>query len=420
VDRPKLEVADVFRLHGDDYRAAHAGSLSHVHQAVMTAIVECRTAALGGHVEVCDNHECGHQRICYDSCRNRHCPKCQSLARAEWIEARESELLDCPYFHLVFTLPSEIAEIAFQNQRLVYGMLFAATAETLRTIAADPKHLGAEIGFLAVLHTWGQTVMHHPHLHCVVPGGGLSPDGERWVASRPDFFLPVRVLSRYFRRCFLELFRKAFEQGALRFYGSLESLQEPEAFRAYLEPVQRKEWVVYAKAPFAGPKQVLDYVGRYTHRVAISNNRLLSLEDGQVTFKWKDYRDGSAQKTMTLPAEEFIRRFLLHVLPSGFHRIRYFGLMGSRYRQKNLEKCRRLLNMSPPGSPEEPLQTTAPTDYRDHYEALTGTSLRECPVCHKGHMVLLKVILPLHRALAPWKVRQARQALASLAPVDTT
>lgn len=393
MDRPKLEVADIFRLHGDAYRAEHKGSLSRTHEAVMTAITECRTAVLGGHIEACDS--CGHERICYDSCRNRHCPKCQSMARAEWIDARKSELLDTPYFHVVFTLPEEIAAIALQNKSVLYDLLFKATAETLCTIAADRQHLGAKIGFFAVLHTWGQNLMHHPHLHCVVPGGGLSPDRKRWISCRPDFFLPVRVLSRYFRRRFLELLRLAFQQGALKFFSTLEPLHARDKFLAYLEPVQRKEWVVYAKKPFAGPEQVLDYVGRYTHRVAISNNRLLSLENGRVTFKWKDYRAGDAQKTMTLSAEEFIRRFLLHVLPSGFHRIRYYGIMANRCRQENLEECRRLLEMNPPS----PAAADPPQgDYRDRYEALTGVSLRECPVCHKGHIVVRRILAPLSKA----------------------
>jgi len=393
VDRPKLEVADIFRRHGDAYRAAHEGTLSRVQLHVMQAITDCRTAVLGGHLEACDT--CGHQRPCYNSCRNRHCPKCQSLARAQWVDDRQAELLNCPYFHIVFTLPEEIAGVAFQNKRTVYNLLFKATAETLITIAADPEHLGAQIGFFAVLHTWGQNLMHHPHLHCVVPGGGISPDGERWISSRPDFFLPVRVLSKYFRRCFLELLRHAFDQGKLKFFGTLKSLREREKFLAYLEPAQRKEWIVYAKAPFAGPEQVLDYVGRYTHRVAISNNRLLSLEDGQVTFRWKDYRDDNAQKTMTLSAEEFIRRFLLHVLPSGLHRIRYFGFMGNRCRQKNLEKCGRLLDRAPPSpealssAPSAPPSQLSSKDYRDRAEALTGISLRACPVCQKGHMAVL-------------------------------
>ena len=316
----------------------------------------------------------------------------QSLARAQWIEDRKSELLACPYFHVVFTLPEEIAAIAYQNKAVVYNLLFAATAETLRTIAADPRHLGAEIGFFAVLHTWGQNLMHHPHLHCVVPGGGLSPDGERWVACRPGFFLPVRVLSRFFRRCFLQLLTQAFERGELEFFSALQALRERKAFHRYLEPLRDKEWVVYAKAPFAGPEQVLDYVGRYTHRVAISNNRLLDIEDGHVTFRWKDYRDGDAQKTMTLGAEEFIRRFLLHVLPPGFHRIRHYGFLGNHHRQEKLDQCRRLLEMPPVEVTEAGPGPTA--DYRDRYETLTGVSLHECPACHHGRMLCVARLLP--------------------------
>jgi hypothetical protein len=398
VDRPKLEVADIFRQHSDAYLASHGDCLSHVHRSVIQAIIECRTAALGGHVEACDDPGCDHQQIYYNSCRNRHCPKCQSLARAQWIEDRQSELLDCPYFHVVFTLPEEIAAIAFQNKRVVYGLLFEATAETLTTIAADPKHLGAEIGFFAVLHTWGQNLMHHPHLHCVVPGGGLSPDGQRWIPSRPNFFLSVRVLSRFFRRRFLELLQQSFEDGKIQFFGALEPLREHEAFLAYLNPVRQKEWVVYAKAPFAGPEQVLDYVGRYTHRVAISNNRLVSLEDGQVTFDWKDYRDGNSPKKMTLPAEEFIRRFLLHVLPSGFQRIRYFGFLANCHRQKKLEQCRRLLNMpSDCALPSSQSDASPPQDYLDRYEELTGISLHTCPLCQKGRMRPLRDLLPFRR-----------------------
>ena len=396
MERPKLEVADILRRYGDAYRAEHEGSLSSTQRRVMRAITACRTAALGGHLEACD--ACGHQRISYNSCRNRHCPKCQSLARAQWIEDRKSELLDCPYFHVVFTLPEEIASIAYQNKAVVYNLLFAATAETLRTIAADPRHLGATIGFFAVLHTWGQNLMHHPHLHCVVPGGGLSPDGERWVACRPGFFLPVRVLSRFFRRRFLELLGQAFERGELEFFSALEALRERKAFYRYLDPLREKEWVVYAKAPFAGPEQVLDYVGRYTHRVAISNNRLLNIEDGHVTFQWKDYRDGDAHKTMTLTAEEFIRRFLLHVLPPGFHRIRYYGLLGNHHGQEKLKQCRQLLEMPPIAATETGPQPTA--NYRDRYETLTGVSLHECPACHRGRMLSVERLLP-SRVSAP-------------------
>jgi hypothetical protein len=390
VERPKLEVADILRRYGNAYRAEHEGSLSSTQRRVMRAITACRTAALGGHLEACD--ACGHERISYNSCRNRHCPKCQSLARAQWIEDRKSELLDCPYFHVVFTLPEEIAAIAYQNKAVVYNLLFAATAETLCTIATDPKHLGAEIGFFAVLHTWGQNLMHHPHLHCVVPGGGLSADGQRWIACRSGFFLPVRVLSRFFRRRFLALLSQAFERGELEFFSTLEPLRERKAFQRYLDPLREAEWVVYAKAPFAGPEQVLDYVGRYTHRVAISNNRLLDIEDGHVTFRWKDYRDGDAHKTMTLTAEEFIRRFLLHVLPSGFHRIRYYGLLGNHHGQQKLQRCRRLLEMPPIAATEGGPEPTA--DYRDRYETLTGVSLHECPACHCGHMLSVERLLP--------------------------
>ena len=390
MERPKLEVADIFRRYGAAFRAERETSLSSAQRRVMQAITACRTAALGGHVEACDR--CEHRRIAYNSCRNRHCPKCQSLARAAWIDARQSELLDVEYFHVVFTLPEEIAAIAYQNKAVLYNLLFAATAETLRTIAADPRHLGAELGFFAVLHTWGQNLLHHPHLHCVVPGGGLSADGLRWVGCRRGFFLPVRVLSRFFRRRFLELLEEAFDADRLKFFSSLEPLRERAAFRAYLDPVRRKEWVVYAKPPFAGPEQVLDYVGRYTHRVAISNNRLLDIEAGKVTFRWKDYRDGNTQKTMTLAAEEFIRRFLLHVLPAGLKRIRYYGFLGNRHRQEKLLRCRQLLKMRLPVPP--PTQAKASRDYRDRYEALTGLSLRRCPRCQHGRMRIIEASVP--------------------------
>jgi hypothetical protein len=345
---------------------------------------------LGGHIEQCDR--CQFQRIAYNSCRDRHCPKCQSLARAQWIEDRQAELLDTQYFHVVFTLPEEIAAIAYQNKKVVYDILFRATSETLRTIAADPKHLGAEIGFFAVLHTWGQNLMFHPHLHCVVPGGGLSPDGSRWIPCRKGFFLPVRVLSCLFRRLFTESLQRAFDAGQLEFFSALENLRDRTAFRRLLGRVRSRKWVVYAKKPFAGPQQVLDYVGRYTHRVAISNNRILNIEDGQVTFRYKDYRNGSQQKTMTLSADEFIRRFLLHVLPEGFHRIRYYGFLGNRYRKEKLEQCRQLLGMVPL-QPDSPTEVTE-LDYRDRYQALTGSSLWECPACHRGRMIVIAEIPP--------------------------
>jgi hypothetical protein len=396
MDRPRLEVADVLRRYGDAYREEHGASLSTAQRRVMSAIERCRTAALGGHLEQCD--QCQHQRNCYDSCGNRHCPKCQSLARAKWIEDRQAELLLTDYFHVVFTVPGEIAAIAYQNKRVIYSILFRATAKTLQTIAADPKHLGAEIGFFAVLHTWGQNLLHHPHLHCVVPGGGLSPDGTRWISCRPGFFLPVRVLSRLFRRLFLELLEKAFDSGRLRFFSALHELQHRQTFLRYLAPVRKAEWVVYAKPPFAGPQQVLDYVGRYTHRVAISNNRLLDIDDGQVQFRWKDYRNDNQQKIMPLSADEFIRRFLLHVLPDGFQRIRYFGFLGNRYRQQKLARCRQLLGMA--SSEQTPQAPEPQKDYRDRYEELTGVSLRQCPVCHRGRMVVVGVLAPVSRSVA--------------------
>ena len=380
----RLEVADILRRYGEAYHALLSGA----QLRVMNAIQVCRTAALGGHVEKCD--ECGHQRVWYNSCRNRHCGKCQSLARAQWIQKRQSELLDTSYFHVVFTLPEQIAAIAFHNKRVLYSILFRAAAETLRIIAADPTHLGAEIGFFAVLHTWGQNLLHHPHVHCVVPGGGLSLDGLRWIACRPGFFLPVRVLSRLFRRLFLEHLEKAYESDKLRFPSSMESLQRRDQFLYYLAPARKAEWVVYAKKPFAGPQQVLDYLGRYTHRVAISNNRLLDIEDGHVRFRWKDYRNNKHRKTMTLTDAEFIRRFLIHVLPDRFQRIRYYGFLSNRYRQQKLALCRYLL-----GSAVTDTHTDAseqPLDYRDRYEQLTGFSLRQCPVCHQGLMVEVEEI----------------------------
>jgi hypothetical protein len=384
VSREGLEVAEVFRRFGPAFRDQHRTSLSAARRRAMLAIESCRTAALGGHVERCG--DCGHQRIAYNSCRNRNCPKCQGLARAQWLADRQAELLDVPYFHVVFTVPAQIEVIAFQNQTVVYDILFRAAAETLRIIAADPKHLGAEIGFLGVLHTWGQNLLHHPHIHFLVPGGGIAPGGQSWIACRPGFFLPVQVLSRMFRGLFLRDLEKAFAAGELNFFSAHRHLYEPAAFRRYLTPVWNADWVVYAKRPFAGPAQLLDYVGRYTHRVAISNNRLVSMDDSKVCFRWKDYRDDNRRKTMTLEAEEFIRRFLIHVLADGFHRIRYFGFLGNCHRERKLARCRELLAMAPGGSAVDP------ADYRDRFEALTGRSLRECPHCHTGIMVVIDCI----------------------------
>jgi Putative transposase len=301
------------------------------------------------------------------------------------LEDRRSELLDTQYFHVVFTVPQPIAAIALQNKEVLYNILFRAAAETLRTIAADPKHLGAQIGWFAVLHTWGQALCHHPHLHCVVPGGGISPDGTQWISCRPNFFLPVAVLARLFRRLFLNYLRQTFDAGGLQFSSSLEPLRIRDAFLRQIAPIRKKDWVVYAKRPFAGPEEVLKYVARYTHRVAISNNRLLNIYDGKVQFRWKDYRDGNRQKTMTLDADEFIRRFVLHVLPNGFQRIRYFGFLANRYRAEKLALCRQLMQMPPP-----PANREVNKDYRDRYEALTGVSLKTCPLCRCGNMVVIE------------------------------
>ncbi len=394
MERPRLEVADIFRRYGSAYRQQHARSLSRGQRRVMSAIELCRTAALGGHLEECDS--CGHQRPAYNSCRDRHCPKCQSLARARWLQDRQAELLPVEYFHVVFTVPEEIAALAYQNKKVVYGLLFRAVAETLRSIAADPQHLGAEIGFVAILHSWGQNLLFHPHLHCVVPGGGISADRKRWIACRPRFFLPVRVLSARFRRLFLEYLQAAFDTGQLRFFSSLEHLRDPKAFLQYLAPLRKKKWVVYAKPPFGGPEQVLNYLGRYTHRVAISNNRLLDIDNGEVTFRWKDYRHHEQCKTMTLEADEFIRRFLLHVLPDGLQRIRHYGFLGHRYRQAKLVLCRQLLGVVSTSSSTAPREDKS--DYRDLYEQLTGRSLRECPVCHQGQMVVIAVLYTPDRA----------------------
>jgi hypothetical protein len=345
MSRPGLEVADIFRRFGAVWRAANQAHLSLPQRRVMTAIEICRTAALGGHVERCE--DCAHTRIAYNSCRNRHCPKCQWRAAQAWLEAREAELLPVAYFHVVFTLPAKIGAIAYQNKAKVYGLLLAAAADTLTTIAADPKHLGADIGVTAVLHTWGQNLDHHPHVHCIVPGGGISPAGERWVPSRPNFFLSVRVLSRLFRRLFLSRLAELHAAGELQFFGDLAELADKARFDDYLAPLLAVEWVVYAKRPFAGPEQVLAYLARYTHRVAISNHRLVAIDDTHVSFRWKDNRQNarSKSKVMRLDAGEFIRRFLLHVLPDGFHRIRHYGLFANGHRADKLALCRKLLDV---------------------------------------------------------------------------
>lgn len=381
--RPTLEVADIFRHHGAAWRRANAGHVSLGQLKVMSAIEQCRSAALGGHVERCE--DCGHSRIAYNSCRNRHCPKCQGAAARDWLAAREADLLPVGYFHLVFTLPAEIAPIAYQNKAVVYDLLFRTAAETLLTIAADPRHLGARIGATAVLHTWGSAMTHHPHVHMIVPGGGISLDGARWVACSPGFLLPVRVLSRLFRRLFLSRLADAHAADRLAFFGELAGLHDRQSFAAHLAPLRRKNWFVYAKPPFAGPEAVLAYLARYTHRVAISNSRLVALDERGVTFRYKDYRRNGRERlrAMTLALDEFIRRFLLHVLPKGFHRIRHYGLLASATCKANIARARELI-----ATPEPPMQL--PAEHDDTVAAGTAADHRPpCPCCG-GRMVIVE------------------------------
>jgi hypothetical protein len=396
--RPALEVADIFRDHGAAWRNANAGHLSLGQLQVMSAIERCRTAALGGHVAACER--CEHTRIAYNSCRNRHCPKCQGAAARAWLAAREAELLPVPYYHLVFTLPAAIADIARQNKAVVYDLLFRAASETLLTIAADPKHLGARIGITAVLHTWGSALTHHPHLHIIVPGGGLAPDGGRWISCRPGFFLPVRVLAKLFRRRMLERLAAAHAAGQLAFFGAHAPLADDQAFSAFLAPLKKTKWFVYGKRPFAGPAAVLAYLSRYTHRVAIANSRLIALNDAGVTFKWKDYRaDGRARsKTMTLASPEFIRRFLLHVLPAGFHRIRHYGLYANGQRRVAIARARRLLDTATAEA-----AATERTDNANEAGETAATPAQRCPCCG-GRMIVVETfaagITPRHRPSA--------------------
>jgi predicted Zn-ribbon and HTH transcriptional regulator len=370
VPRPSLELADIFRTHGPAWRRANAGHVSLTQLKVMSAIEACRTEALGGHVAGCA--KCGHHHIAYNSCKNRHCPKCQGPAARDWMAARAADLLPVEYFHVVFTVPAEIAQIAYWNKKAVYDLLFRASSQTVMAIAADPKRLGAKVGMTAVLHTWGSALTHHPHVHMIVPGGGLSPDGTRWLPCRPGFFLHVRVLSRLFRRLFLEGLLALHRAGELAFFGDLVGLADPASFTTWLAPFRKSEWVVYAKHPFGGPEAVLAYLSRYTHRVAISNHRLVSAEAGTVAFRWKDYRikHGSQQKVMRLATDEFIRRFLIHVLPDGFHRIRHYGLLASASRKANIAKIRTLLGMPQPASAPELAAEAAPLTLRE-----------PCPCC---------------------------------------
>jgi hypothetical protein len=401
VPRPALELADILRAHGEAFRQAHAGHLSLGQLKVMSAIEACRTAELGGHVARCD--DCRGLAVSYNSCRNRHCPKCQGAAARAWLAEREADLLPVPYFHVVFTLPAPLAAIAFQNKAVVYDLLFKAAAETLTTIAADPKHLGARIGLIAVLHTWGSALTHHPHVHCIVPGGGLSADGQRWIGCRKGFFLPVRVLSRLFRRRFLETLAAAHARGRLSFFGDLARLADAEAFARYLAPLRRTEYVVYAKPPFGGPAAVLAYLARYTHRVAVANSRLVAMDDRAVRFRWKDYRTADAEtgaapiKTMSLSPAEFLRRFLLHVLPTGFHRIRHYGLLAKGPRAPDLDALRALIaaTTSAPAAPVAPDAEPA---------AAEPAALPACRCCG-GPMRIVEIVL---RGRAPRTTGAAR------------
>jgi hypothetical protein len=398
-----LRVADVFHRHGEAYRQANAGHLDRCQRRVMAAIEACRTAALGGHVRQCK--ACGHKEIAYSSCRDRHCPTCQGSAARAWLDARAADLLPVEYFHVVFTLPQQIAAIAYQNKELVYGLLFEAVAETLKTIARDPKHLGAEIGFSAVLHTWGQTLTAHPHLHCIVPGGGLSSDRASWISCRPGYFLPERVLSHLFRRLFLEKLVAAYEEKRLNFFGDLAHLAEPRAFSAYLAPLRRQSWVVDSKKPFAGPEQVLRYLSRYTHRVAISDHRLVEVADDHVTFTWKDYRHQARVGLMTLSPGEFMRRFLLHVLPDGFQRIRHYGFLANGTRQARLARIRELLPPAPqqklgPGSSEDAATTTVASEDNSAESAPEDAWQPTCPECG-GEMQIVETVPKARRNGVP-------------------
>ena len=383
--RPSLELADIFRTHGESYRNTHAMTLEQLKP--MRAIETCRTAALGGHVERCGH--CAHQRISYNSCRNRHCPKCQTLAREQWLERRKGELLPTTYYHLVFTLPPAIAGLALQNKKAIYNILFSASAETLLTIARDPKHLGANIGFFSILHTWGQNLLHHPHVHCVVTGGGIAPDQQRWVSCRKNFFLSVHVLSRLFRRLFLAQLAKA----ELSFHGEIAHLNHKAALKGHLAKTRKQDWVVYAKAPFGGPEKAIEYLGRYTHKVAITNHRLISDTNGEVSFGYKDYNsaDPQRQRTMTLDADEFIRRFLLHAIPPGFQRIRHYGLYANRNREANLKLSRKLLQ-APQASPLSPPGKTKA-------EIIEAAS--RCPACKLGTMLREMKLPPIRWPARP-------------------
>ena len=389
MSRPPFEVADIIRAAAGSFFEKHRSWLNGLHRKVLSAIVRCRTAALGGHRDRCSR--CGYQAISYNSCRNRHCPKCQTNARDKWLAARQQELLTVPYVHVVFTLPHQLAPLAFHNKKLLYTLLFRASAASLLEVAADPRHLGAEIGFLSVLHTWGQNLLHHPHVHCVIPAGGLSADHQRWVHPRYSFFLPVKVLSRVFRGKFLAGLKRLHQSGELCLPGALKPLLQTKTFRQFLRTLHREDWVVYAKPPFGGPQHVLHYLARYTHRVAISNHRIVNVADGRVTFRWKDYAAKGKQRLMTVTADEFLRRFLLHILPRGFVRIRFFGFLANRRRSALLPVCRQRLEDPPRSDPDA--SVTTPCD---------ATAIRACPQCG-GPMILIERLTALELASESWR-----------------
>ncbi len=393
-----VEVADIFRQYGPGYRKTHP--LPRGHLRVMRAIEVCRTAALGGHLDECDT--CGAIRVSYNSCRNRHCPKCQFLKKEQWLDARRKDLLPIPYFHVVFTVPAELNPLALRNRKTLYNILFRSVSETLKELAKNPKHLGAQIGFIGILHTWGQNLMDHPHIHCIVSGGGLSDDAQRWLPSRSKFFLPVRVLSRLFRGKFLDYLQKDYDSGDLAFPGTVATLKEARAFRVFMRGLYGKEWVVYCKPPFKNAEGVLRYLGRYTHRIAIANHRIVNMEDGRIYFLWRDYADNNRNKIMTLDPVEFIRRFLLHVLPDRFVKIRYYGLLGSRKRKSNLAGCRSLLGVTEIA--QDDIESTTHKDMPAWQELMlrvSGIDISKCSVCGKGRMCSKEVLRPLENIRSP-------------------
>ena len=406
MSRYPLEVADIFQQYGPQWRIEHQGRLSLGQLKVMSAIEHCRTGILGGHVLYCEN--CKDLQIAYNSCRNRHCPKCQSSAAKRWLEARQADVLPVDYYHVVFSLPARIAAIAYYNKSSIYNFLFQAASETLRTIAADPKHLGAQIGMIMVLHTWGSALTHHPHVHCIVPGGGLSPDKQSWIACKPGFFLSVRVLSRLFRRLFLEKLQQAYQSQELSFYGGYQHLSKAEQFEGWLQPCKEQEWVVYAKKPFAGPQAVLAYLSRYTHRIAIANSRLVNVNDAGVTFKWKDYRQAgrTKYKTMTLPVDEFIRRFLIHVLPKGFHRIRHYGLLANASHITGLASVKKLLAV--------PVEIIAPAS-TDQEEILDSPYI--CRKCQKSMIVVASFAHGYQSRASPFLEQHCNQIMRQTASI---